>query len=429
MVFILFLVSVFSCKKQQTVFEINTTEMTDAQYPDNPNLDSRHSEAQQKFFKKIILKKAQNNKFELELISHENLACTLTIKNLPLMEMMPTAPEYIKKDDYLTYIGIINQEWNRQQVQFTKGQFTVKGSSQLKITRVDLARNCLNAYLWEMLIYAKDKDGKDKLFWQCWFDFPADLYKELFEKRNTLDYEKYRKGLENWVDPESKMVNLSVLRKAESEKEIDFTANNSVMYPLKGERLRKQKNIIYPKSLTNMNSFLSDSTQFATFSIPGYYNIKDPRKTELSKLGKLEKVIKRDIKNVFGTPSIELEMIFKSNKDNKTITKLIIGDIDLKNMPSLAVENANEGWMTSMGISNHSFYETFDYQQNHLTKSNGFYAFLVDKNNNWLDSHKIGIDGPLLHFDDKDKSKLHLWILSFERHSFVGHFVLNLKKV
>jgi hypothetical protein len=423
---ILLLLLIFSCQQTPTTFEIPTKEMTDAEYPDNPNLESRHSEAKQKYFKSIILKNQGQNLFDLDLISYENGQCEISLKNLPLLEMMPTAPDFIKKDKYLTYIGIINQEWNRQQVQFKTGQFLVKGNSKLQITRVDLARNCLNAYLWEMLVYAKDTDGKDKLFWQCWFDFPKEAYKDLFETRNNLSYEVFRKGLENWIDPESKKIDLELLRKVSDEKDVVFESKNNEMYPIKGERERKKKNIITPKIFTKTNELLSDSTKFATFSVPGYYNTLDPRKTELSKLGILQKVKKRNIIDAFGKKNIELELEFLSNTDNKTITKLIIGGIDLSQIPQLNEANANDGWQTSMGISNHSFYETFDFQQKHPTKNNTFYAFLLDEKNNWIDSHKIGIDGPLFHFDEHDKTKLHLWILAFERHAFVGHYVIKI---
>jgi hypothetical protein len=414
-----------SCKEKQTTFEIPTKEMTDAEYPDNPNLESRHSKAKQKYFKSIILKNNGQNLFDLDLFSHENGQCEISLKNLPLLEMMPTAPDFIKKDEYLTYIGIINQEWNRQQVQFKTGQFSVKGNAKQQITRVDLARNCLNAYLWEVLVYAKDTDGKDKLFWQCWFDFPKEAYKDLFETRNNLNYEKFRAGLENWIDPESKKIDLAILRKVYDEREVSFESKNNEMYPIKGERERKKKNIITPKIFAKTADLLSDSTKFATFSVPGYYNRKDPRKTELSKLGVLQRVKKRNVIDALGKKSIELELDFLSNADNKTITKLVIGGLDLSQIPQLNETDANEGWQTSMGISNHSFYETFDFQQKHLTKNNGFYTFLLDEKGNWLDSHKVGIDGPLFHFDKEDKSKLHLWILAFERHAFVGHYVIG----
>lgn len=416
----------FACQKTPTDFEIKVKEMTDAEYPDNPNLEFRHSKAEQRYFGKIVLHNQGNNLFDFSLISHKPGECEIKLRNVPVLEMMPTAPKWIQKDKYLTYIGVINQEWNRQQVQFKVGQFEVSGTHGLHITRVDLARNCLNAYLWEMLVYAEDSDGKEKLFWQCWFDFPASAYKDLFELRNNLDYEDFRKGLENWIDPESKLIDLALLRSVISEVKIGFENKSQEMYPLKGERERKRKNIIAPRQVNSIQDLLSDSTQFATFSIPGYYNRKDPRKTELSKLGILKKVIKREIADALGEKSIELELIFETNTGSKSITKFIIGGLNTEEFPILEVNEANNGWQTSMGISNHSFHETFDYQKNHPTQRNSFYAFLLDSENRWIDSHKVGIDGPLFHFDKKNPSKLHFWILSFERHAFVGHYQFDI---
>ena len=51
---------------------------------------------------------------------------------------------------------------------------------------------------------------------------------------------------------------------------------------------------------------------------------------------------------------------------------------------------------------------------------------LLDENGKWLDSHTIGIDGPLLHLDENDPTLLHVWLLSFERHALVGHYTIQL---
>ena len=80
-----------------------------------------------------------------------------------------------------------------------------------------------------------------------------------------------------------------------------------------------------------------------------------------------------------------------------------------------------------MGISNHSFYESYAEMKKNSALENPFYALLVDDKANFVDSHRIGIDGPLFYFDQITK-KLHLFILSFERHSFVGHYEFNVNR-
>ena len=54
------------------------------------------------------------------------------------------------------------------------------------------------------------------------------------------------------------------------------------------------------------------------------------------------------------------------------------------------------------------------------------FSFLLNEKGDWLDSHDVGIDGILLYRDEENVSKIHGYILSFERHSFVGHFVLDI---
>lgn len=175
-----------------------------------------------------------------------------------------------------------------------------------------------------------------------------------------------------------------------------------------------------------MGDLLSDSTRFATFAQPGFYDTKDPRVTYLSRFGKLTKVIERQITTPTKEIALEIEYVFASNQDAKTITRLVVGGLKPASLPVLSLTNASDGARASMGISNHSFYETFDYQQQHLTKDNPFYSFLLDEKGNFLDNHKIGIDGTVFHLDEEDNTKLHLWILAFERHAFVSHCIIKL---
>jgi len=51
---------------------------------------------------------------------------------------------------------------------------------------------------------------------------------------------------------------------------------------------------------------------------------------------------------------------------------------------------------------------------------------LTTENYQWLDSHKIGIDGPVMHWDGDDPNLLHVWLLSFERHTMVGHYTIEM---
>lgn len=116
------------------------------------------------------------------------------------------------------------------------------------------------------------------------------------------------------------------------------------------------------------------------------------------------------------------------NSDSSKTTKLIISGLKKNDIPTLSDEDINKGWMNSMGFGNHTFYETYEHCLANNSKNSKYFAVLVDKNNKWLDSHFVGIDGPLLYWDKNNPNQLHLWILSFERHAFVGQYLIDIDK-
>lgn len=434
---------VFSCQESRQEKELTLTytpqstllktytidtvkELTDEQYPNNPDIAIRSKLDGTFSHQTIDIFQNGINDFNFTIYPSNSNSDTILLNNIKLLEWIPSTPKTIKKDGYLAHIAIVNQEWNRMQVNFTPDQFIIKGNNQegKTITRVDLARNCINAYLWELIFYTEE-DGKRKPCYHGWFNFPKELYANLFEEKNELTFAKYQSSLENWIDPASKPINLNLLRSVTTSKVVRFKNLNNELYPIKGERKKKAINIIHPKKQLNINAFLTDSTIYATFSSPGFYNQLEPRKTQLHRLNKLQSVNVNTIKSNISSDTnlLELQLTFKNNIDT---TQLIIGGLNRDNIPTLNISSINEGYQMPMGIANHSFYTNYKDIIANPSDKNPYYGFLLDQNNNWLDSHTIGIDGPLLHFDKTNPNLLHLWILSFERHSFVGHYVINL---
>ncbi len=402
-------------------------EMPRDSYPDNPNWGYTAMEYGDLDYEAIRFRENSDQTYELELVAGNEMAVPIKFPKVDLSVYMPQAPEWIRKDPYLTYVGLVNQEWNRQQVHFPKEHFEIKGHEGLgeHISRIDIARNCLNAGLWEVIMYKKEK-GMEKPVYHGWFDFPVPLYSHLFEKVNGIPYEKYRKPLEKWVEPENKPIDLGILREVEKEWEVPFKNLNDRFYPLVGARKKKYKNIIYPEEPQKINEMLTDSARFATFDQPGYYNTGNPRKTQLGKLAKplSVKVRKTSPVPVEGNRT-EIDITFL-DRNGKDTTHLIIGGLDLSAIPSYMVNNHDEGFKMPMGISNHSFYESYEEARNNPVSRNPYYGLLFNGEGKWLDSHKVGIDGPLMHWDKEEPGKLHFYILSFERHAYVGHFLIDM---
>jgi len=402
------------------------------EYPDNPDWDSRHSDYDAIAYQQIDIKKEKDGSYTFIGLPANEKTDTLFIPSVKIMEWMPMAPNWVLEDEYMTRIAVLNQEWNRHQVRFAANEVQfVGGKEQYKITRVDLARNCLNAYLWELIFYAEDEDGTVHPYYHGWFNFPKELYAQLFNERNpSLDYEEFRAAMENWETPKHEPFDLTKLRTIEKEEIINFSSKNTALYPIVAERKRKQPNIVHPKEVATINDFLTDATRFATFSPPGFYDTQKPAKTELSRFAALEKVLLRQTvaKNSTKDVCTELEFQFRRSTDN-SLMHLVIGGLNLENFEQLPLEKTAKGWQMPMGIANHSFYESYEKQQAFPATENPYFAVLLDEKGNWLDSHTIGVDGPLFHFDEQDENKLHFWLLSFERHAFVNHILCDISSV
>ncbi len=424
------IIALFSCNIEKfndsnsADFTSQLKELSDEAYPDNPDIEVRHSDYLINEMDKIVIRKQKDSLFHLTVFPKKDSDDTIYMDNIDLLEFIPSIPEYINRDEYLSKICVINQEWNRNQVVYDiKDQNYTIGDK--KISRIDIARNCLNSYLWELQFYAKE-DGKNKICYHGWFDFPKALYTALFEDRNGVDFNIYKAGLEEWLSPESKFVDLSNIRKVNTEIGLLVNDLSDEMYPVQGERKKKFKEIIYPLSFVSMRSLQTDSTLFATFSPPGFYNRKDPRTTELSRFKNLDSVIYRTTQqqSIEQQLNDELELVFKS--DDGMVTRFIIGGLEIANFPTLDPKDANNGQMYSMGIGNHPFYESEEEHLKNTSKQNPYFGLLTDKDYHWLDSHEIGIDGPLFHLDAN--GDLHLWLLSFERHALVGHYEMFFPK-
>ncbi|MDP5140962.1 MAG: hypothetical protein NWP83_10905, partial [Spirosomaceae bacterium] len=306
----------FGEKTKTENLTFNITNLSDEEYPDNPDIGFRSENYQNEFFTTGKID-STNQPFVWNFVFRTKAADSILFENIDISEFIPTIPTHVKQDAYLSFISCVNQEWNRNQVQFDNSQFK---STDSKIVRIDIARNCLNTYLWEIIVYVKE-GGKTVPFAHGWFDFPHEQYVKLFEAKNGVSFDKYKKHLENWVDPESEEIILDLLRTITKSLDVKFSDKSDAMYPQEGARKSKFKEIIYPKAFATMRDLQSDSTLFATFTPPGFYNRKDPRKTELGRFYNLQSVEVNDIKSKANGETLhEVKMTFLDNKMERATT-------------------------------------------------------------------------------------------------------------
>lgn len=410
------------------VYKTELIELTDREYPNNPDKKNRSRTYTKVDYNSLSIT-ANGDLHHIEILPADAKYPKVTFKDVNLMEFIPTIPDHVKSDEYMSLVAVVNQEWNRNQVTFKNNHFSVepgKKKHKHRISRVDIARSCLNSYLWEVFFYTYNATWrKHELMYHGWFNFPEELYQSLFEKRNGVEYATYAEYLEEWKDLPSESIDFDLLREVVTEKTVAFEDLSDEMYPIEGERLKKKDEIIKPRAIRRMSDFHTDKAAFSSFIQPGMYVKKERRATKLSRFQKLEKAtVRRTINAGKEERCLEVELDFTNDKGQ--FTKMTIGGIDLYDTTIVIEEKANDGDLYPMGIGNHTFYENYMEQQSYSSKDNAYFGILTDEEGKFLDSHLIGIDGPLIHKDANNQNILHVWLLSYERHALVGHYEIHL---
>jgi hypothetical protein len=137
-------------------------EYSSAEYPEDPADKSinygRYSDRRLK----LIRRGATHFDFVFEPV-HSHVA-TVVFRNVDVSLMTPSEPSWTKGNRNLERIALIDRQWNRQQVSFARGSkhLEVSGGNGFErdnLVEADLAKNCLNAGLWEVLLFNRE-DGQ-----------------------------------------------------------------------------------------------------------------------------------------------------------------------------------------------------------------------------------------------------------------------------
>ncbi|MEK6804955.1 MAG: hypothetical protein AABZ34_20180 [Nitrospirota bacterium] len=400
---------------------------TNEDYPENPENTSHVFGAYP--HRQLIIERIGDTQFRFLLEPASPQATAIELTDVDLAYFVAAVPSWVKADPDLTKVGLIDRQWNRQQVRFPRISPHVQvresgdGFEQRALSRVDLARNYLNAGLWELLLFTTE-DGEERIYEHVWFTFPLGLYKQLFEQVNGLSYWSYWWRLEHWVDPSGTPIRLDRLRTVERERTVSVSAQWDEPPAVRGEQLPKPRNILTPPAPT-YRDWYNQPVHFSSFIPPGRYSRAHPCETQLHYLAELTGSVIQRIKTPGDPrPLFEIELTFRSSKTGEP-TRLILGGLDLAAVPAGSPEEYERGWQVPFGIGNPSFFESYEELPAKPPFRRSFYGFLLDATDRWLDHHAIGVDGPLLHWDADNPSVLHLYLLSYERHALLNHFVIT----
>jgi hypothetical protein len=225
------------------------------------------------------------------------------------------------------------------------------------------------------------------------------------------------------VDPTGTPVRLDRLRTVEREWSVPATAQWDESPAAEGEQALKRRNVLTAPVYT-YRDWYSQPVRFASFIAPGRYTVAKPRDSTLQYLAELTGAKLRKIRSPAGEDRlVELELAFRHATTGEA-TRLVLGGLDLRTLPTLTPAEYDQGWQVPLGIANPSFFESYEELLAHSPLRRSFYGFHLDAKDRWLDHHAIGVDGPLLHRDATDPTLIHLYLLGYERHALLNHFVI-----
>lgn len=409
--------------------EIAVEEVRASEYPEDPSHRSvfydRYSG------RALTLAKVDDTHFDFIFTSEDPRIATIAFKNIDVSLFIPWQPEWTRGDSNLEVIALTDREWNRQQVRFTRDmpELSVTGGDGFEeqgLVTAELARNCLNAGLWEVLLFTQE-GGKKALYYQGWFTFPLGHYKAMFEMLNGVSYWKHWYRLEHWFNPQGTTMDLDALRSVVDGMEVAALCPKGECLLLDGEQVRKARTVD-ANNVRCWGDFCESrrSVRYASFVPPGRYSVGHPWGNEYERIETMERAFVRQIENP-GSDGIrhEIEVVFRNGGTGEA-SRFIVSGLDLTALPRLPQDSYSKGFYMPMGIGVPPFYQGYRDLQSNPPHRSDYFCVMVDEKNRWINHHDVAIDGPVLHRDIHDPNRVHLYLLSYERHSLVAHIVLQI---
>lgn len=409
------------------VMEVPIREFTNAEYPEDPSLRSVHHG--QYTGRTLTLVQKDDTHFDFIFKPTNPHTATVTFHNVDVSLMTPSEPEWTKADPGLERIALTDRQWNRQQVRFDPRSPQVEvdggdGFEKAHLFSAELAKNCLNAGLWEVLLFVKE-DGNKALYYQGWFTFPLGHYKRIFEQNTGLAYWSHWYYLEHWFDPAGTVVRLDGLRQVVQERDVQASFDGNEKVIVAGEQVRKRKTTMAGNIRTWDDFYDGRTIRFATFIPPGRYSVQHPWKNEYGRIDQFDKASLREITSpATSKPLHELELVFVGKQTGERCRFLVSG-FDLSVLPQLPAEEYPKGLYMPMGIGVPSFFQSYEDLQKNPPDRSPYFCVMLDGDDHWINHHDLAVDGPVMYRDAKNPDLLHVYLLSYERHSLVGHFVVS----
>ncbi len=395
---------------------VKVEELSNTEYPDDPADKSVHYGRYGK--RTLQLNQVDETHYDFVFTSNDPNVASIAFRNIDLKLLVPAVPDWIDDGDLET-ITLVEREWNRQEIAFDPHSSHVEieggdGWERANIASLKLARNCLNAGLFEVLLVTSDG-----LYYHGWFDFPLGHYRSVFDHTNKASYWSHWYRLEHWIDPAGRKVDLDKLRRIKRRATPNWRDLGDEPILAKGEQRRKTRTIDAPGARAYRDLFaLGNDLKLATFLKPGRYEMDKPWDHQLQQIATLEGIEVRKIDTPKGELD-EVELTFEGGN------RLLVSGISLHDLLRLREEDYPRGLYMPMGIAVPPVYQTYDDLVANPPQESPYFSVFLDDKGRWINHHQTGVDGVVMH-RDRTSSEVHLYLLSYERHTLLGHYTFQL---
>jgi hypothetical protein len=418
----------FSKYRLHDKMQVHVEETNATRYPEDPANKSRYYGRYGN--RSLLLERIDKNHFNFILQSSDPSVATVSFKNVDLRLFIPIQPQWVKGDKNLSSVTLSERQFSHQQTAFNRESkyLAVQGGDGVEenaLESAELVKNSLNAGLFEVQLFTKEK-GEKALYYQGWFKLPLGHYKEIFEAENHISYWSTWHRLEHFIDPQGTAVELDKLRSVMNEREVAFKYDPLEPIAVQGEQLQKAR-ILNASGLRCWGDFCNNKQlTFATFNPPGRYNVLSIHGNEFARIEKIDKVLYRQISSpAQNEPLEEIELVFKHAKDGSP-QRIIISGVAFSQLPQLSMRHYSKGLYMPMGISTPPLHQSYEELVENPPEKSPYFCVMLEKDNQFVNHHRAAIDGPIAHRDLYDPNLLHIYLMSYERQTLVAHFVLDL---
>lgn len=390
--------------------------------------------------KDISFQQINGNQFDVSFtLNHGGATTDLMLQNIDLSLMIPMVPTMAHGSETLTQWFLTEREFNRQRVMFEPGSAHINlpnglGEYAPEDISIGLTNNCLGAGYWELAVYAHTDTGKEKIY-QGYFTFSRRAYAGLIAQMNPTHYWQQARTMEGW--PGFKFLSglafdLPALRTVQSEQLVPVKDLKSEPILAAKEQVSKSDLIVYgngnASEIGTWEELRQADLQFQSFVKPGIYDPSRLWNSDYSQLANVTQATARQvISPLADEPLVELQLDF-ANADGE-LRQFIVSGIDLEQIPQLESENYSDGVYMPLGFGTPFTQDYLELEENR-PEENPFFSVLLDGENRVIDYRKgIGINGLVIHRDVNDGNLLHVYLMSYERITLIGHYVVDMSNI